>query len=127
MICPKCFDAKSADAFHPKYRSCFFSKIFFRDRLCADHFLFWNRKFNKSWSFNSLELFQVHFTRTPQAVIVFGLCKIILSTPGFNIHSFRTALTFLDLFRPLLNPYLSCHKAGLCGYNILLVIHSQKS
>ena len=56
---------------------------------------------------------------------IVGFCKIILGTPGFNIHPFGTVLTIPDLFCPLSDPDLLSYKAGLRSHNIPPLNHSQ--
>lgn len=62
---------------------------------------------------------------TPETVIIVGFCKIILGTPGFNIHPFGTVLTIPDLFCPLSDPHLLSYKAGLRSHKIPPLNHSQ--
>lgn len=72
----------------------------------------------KAVSSRPLYLLQTYFTDTTKTVVIVCFCKIILGTPGFNIHSLRSTLAVADLLCPLLESDLLSHKAGLCSHNI---------
>ena len=82
-------------------------------------------QFHKGSGFCVLHLIQAYLPDTPETVIIVGFCKIILGTPGFNIHPFGTVLTIPDLFCPLSDPDLLSYKAGLRSHNIPPLNHSQ--
>ena len=76
-------------------------------------FRFWTRKFNESRLFCLRKLIQAHLSDPFQSIIIVGFCNVILFTPGRYIHTFRTVLTFSDLFCPVHKSDLLCNQAGL--------------
>ena len=80
-------------------------------------FRFETRKFNESRLFCLRKLIQVHLPNPFQPIIIVGFCNVILFTPGRYIHTFRTVLTFSDLFRPVHKADLLCNQTGLFCHN----------
>ena len=62
--------------------------------------------------FASIVRFQFELDPFPWIIIV-GFCNVILFTPGRYIHTFRTVLTFSDLFCPVHKADLLCNQTGL--------------
>ena len=60
-----------------------------------------------------ISLIQAHLPDPFQSIIVVGFCNVILLTPSRYIHTFRTVLTFPDLFRPVYKTDLLCNQTGL--------------
>ena len=46
-----------------------------------------------------------------------SFCDVILGASSFDIHTFRTVLTFSDLFSPLPEADLLGNQTGLCSHN----------